>query len=271
MDHTEKVSEYYNYNTRKFLKWGDHASSQCIHQPIWREESYSKLEALHYPHLLISEWIEKIQTGSPLVSDFGSGVGGSLHYLSKLLPKVVFTGVTLSSVQNEIAHKAFNNTPNVHCICADFTQIKLTEQQHLIYQIESFNHAPSQWPLIENVSKNLEPNGIWIIFDDFIITNSPHKMIDQYRNGWLVNALSTQKTFEERLAKFDFVIEGQQDLTAYIRLNRTRDKWNKLFQPIIKPLAKVNPYLRSWYGGLGRQYCLANRLIAYKMLVIRKL
>ena len=273
MNHSERVEKFYDQNSKSFLKFGDHISTKCIHQPIWKDPTYSKEQALHYPHGEIQKWIETLTlnvVGNIKIADFGSGVGASVKYLAPLNQDKAFYAITLSKTQHQIAEEWLKKYPNIHCINDNYLNAALPPL-NVIFQIESYNHCSNREALITKIKNQLIPGGFWIIFDDFVQEKYiNHKDVNQYRKGWLLNILDTFQDFETDCRSNNLKVVNNINLTSYLKLGRPRDKWIKAFSPIIKYAAKINQYARSWYGGMARQKCLKKKMISYQMVVLQK-
>ncbi len=272
----DEIKTYYNRNTFKFLKWGKHAKTTCIHQPIYKN-SKNIQEALHYPHQVIKDWILKFleDSQSMRIADLGCGVGGTLAYLNQHLTKTKldFVGITISSRQVNQARNMWPKSSNVKIICGNFLDYKDPQGFDMIYQIESFNHARSLEEMLIASDHLLKPGGLWIIFDDFISTESQgisQETIAQYRKGWILPNLNRLDKFLVEVKKSGYTVVQNEELTEYLTLFRTRDRWAKLFEPIIRIIYKKSYYLQSIYGGLARQRALSKGWLTYRGLVLRK-
>lgn len=274
MDHVDQIKQFYNRNTARFLRWGDHHRTRSIHQPVWRQESFTKDQALHYPHELIISQINKLRGVDEEIlhiADFGSGVGASVKYLSDHYPDDFFYAITISKAQNDIARNWLQRKKNIKCIEGNFINFNFNHELNCIFQIESFNHVLEREKLLKQIKKSLASKGYWIILDDFLTKEGlTSKWIDQYEKGWVLGKIEFLPKLMEHAASVGLELLHQQDLTPYLRLGRPRDKLIKVLNPLISQLAGVNHYARSWYGGLGRQESLRRGLISYRCVVFEK-
>ncbi|MDX1407995.1 MAG: hypothetical protein R3330_07675, partial [Saprospiraceae bacterium] len=82
----EKVRNYYDDNTKLFLKLGADGSTRSIHQPLFLEPGMSVREAMHTQHdIILRDLIGR--TSSAHVLDLGCGVGASMIYLAARTPE----------------------------------------------------------------------------------------------------------------------------------------------------------------------------------------
>ena len=65
MDHSTGVKNYYEKNTRRFLRFGQDASTKSIHQPLWKEPYFTVKEAVLYANKLILQAIENYPHEKP--------------------------------------------------------------------------------------------------------------------------------------------------------------------------------------------------------------
>ena len=174
MDHADKVKNYYDQNTQKFLWFGRNAATKSIHQPLWKEKDFTLERAYHYSNELIYQEITTYPTTRNItIADLGCGVGSSLFYLSKRLPESIqYYGISISATQIQIAtqqQQSAAKSPSIHFIQADFTKLPTTLPPFdIVYSIEAFAHAPKAEKYLEQVSKKLIKGGKLILIDDFL-------------------------------------------------------------------------------------------------------
>jgi len=105
-DHLRQVRKYYDHNTGRFLKWGKGESTFNLHGALWHPEVKSLDGAMHYSNELVAREIERCPYPVNRVLDLGCGVGGSIFYLVRRLPRVrSFTGISLSPLQIDTARQ----------------------------------------------------------------------------------------------------------------------------------------------------------------------
>ena len=102
------VREYYNGNTRAFLRFGK-GRTRAIHRAIHAPGVRSLEEAYHVVDERILAMLAPVvaehaaRTGlQATIADLGCGVGASIAYLSKRID-ARFVGITVSEVQASIA------------------------------------------------------------------------------------------------------------------------------------------------------------------------
>jgi len=293
MNHSAGVKNYYEKNTRKFLRFHRDAETKSIHQPLWKESNFTLKEAVFYANKLIQKQIENYPYKKNLtIIDLGCGVGSSLFYLAENLNATAsYYGVSISETQIDIAQNTVarhrntkQTTANFHFIVADFTQLPPTIPTiDIAFSIEAFVHASAAEKYLAEISQYLKKGGKLILIDDFIrdginrntLDSVAQKAIADFEYGWMVNSLKTKNQLSEIAADYDLRIIEEEDLTPYMRNNTLKHKWIGFlvfsFRWLYDLLPQKSPYFRSWIGGKGKQYCLRHGILQYKKIVLVKM
>jgi len=277
----DKVNEYYDNNSALFLKLGVDKSHFNIHQPLWTSETSNYAEAVNHSNLQIAntidETFENAISEPAKIVDLGCGVGGSLIYLQQYFKskKYEFEGLTLSQKQVDISKKIMKQLDiTVNIKQGNFQNtFRHFKNVDVIYMIESFLHSPNYKQLLEEVSKTLRHNGLFIIVDDFInikATNSKEKKwIQQYKEKWLIGSLLEMEELLNTSEKNELQLVSSKNFTPYIKQN-LRNKLLHLLNFPLNILPFQYTYINSLTGGIARQVCLKQNLINYKMMVFQK-
>ena len=293
MNHSTKIKKYYNNNTRRFVGLQRKAATKSIHQPLWKEPSFTLKLAYAYSNQLVLEQINTFTKEGPIhIMDLGCGVGSSIFYLLDKNPKPAnYYGITISATQIAIAKAAWNakyanKLPHstVRFIEADFSKLPTDlPKVDLIFSIEAFTHAADAAAYFKQCSQQLHKGGRLILIDDFLNNDSSieslelksQQAIADFKYGWLVNSLVKSKELVHIAATYNLKIVEEVDLTPLMRNNTLKHKWIGFlvftFRCLYELLPKKSYYFRSWIGGKGKQYCLKKGIVKYKKIVLEKM
>jgi len=171
-----EVNNYYDKNTKLFLKLGVDKEHFNIHQPLWSPSVKTQSEAANYSNLQIALTIGNIKKPNLSILDLGCGVGGGLMFLNQYFKNNLFEyyGLTLSQKQVDIAQDLMQQlNTSIHISQGNFQETAQHFQQvDVVYMIEAFIHSPNFTTLIEQVSTCLTKDGLFIIVDDWLNTDS---------------------------------------------------------------------------------------------------
>lgn len=287
MQHTEQVREYYDHNTARFLKLGKHRGTQNIHQALWAEGVQSPEEAVSYSNRLVLEELEDVAKrsgeSSLKVLDLGCGVGSSILYLARnYTSKASFTGITLSSIQAEIANErkaSIDNATELQFLHGDFLNLPDLPAQHLAFAIEAFVHAADPRQFFEEASKVLGKGGKLVLIDDFLAEEGtkPEQLDEQqrawlqdFRAGWLAQSLISLSQLQQIAGQHGFTFLKDRNLTPYMEIGRLRDQFIGLMIRFAGPAMRRSTYFKSLTGGYAKQQCLKTGLVSYRQVVLRK-
>lgn len=101
----QQVHDYYESNTKRFLRFGQGASESVIRRALWGPGVETQQQAFHYVEELILGHLRSLAADGARqlqVVDMGCGAGASLSYLAQ---RCAFQGlgITLSPVQVQLA------------------------------------------------------------------------------------------------------------------------------------------------------------------------
>ena len=280
--HARQVREYYDHNTERFLRWGKDEGTANLHGALWPPEVTSLGEAMHYSNELVAREIEQCPTPVNRVLDLGCGVGGSLFYLGRRLPRVrCFTGISLSPLQIDSARQRTPETQKnrFHFEEGCFLQLPAERfKADFSYSIEAFAHCPDPDAFFGVQAGVLPPGGRLAIIDDCLSDEmdtgglpARHvRLLGIYRRNWLLPGLRGRTALKSIADEKGFRLIKDQNLTPYLRLGRPRDKAISLMVRCLGPLMERDTYLRSLLGGDAKQKCYLEGLIHYRLLVFEK-
>ena len=272
---TKAIKAYYEYNTKRFLKFGQHAETQAIHQPLWAPGIETVEEAVHYCHQMILEEFSVLKQCNHIL-DLGCGVGASLNYLYGQIDvaKPKFSGITISPTQIEIAKSHFKDKA-IQFYEGDFLNLPSEIQKvDLAYCIEAFIHASSIDGFFKSVSDRMNKGGRLIIIDDLInqenITKENQVLLKKFEEGWHAGTLSTINNAKEKAAQNGFTFIKHQSLSPYLKIGRPRDKFISIYVKVMEPFIKNSYYFSMLRGGNAKQRLIKRKVLDYSFLVFEK-
>jgi SAM-dependent methyltransferase len=280
--HARQVREYYDHNTERFLRWGKHEGTANLHGALWPPDVTSLGEAMHYSNELVAREIEQCPTPVKRVLDLGCGVGGSLFYLGRRLPRVrCFTGISLSPLQINSARRRTPETLKNRFHFEEGCFLQLPGERFktdFSYSIEAFAHCPDPGAFFGVQAGVLPPGGRLAIIDDCLSDEIDPgglpvrhvRLLGIYRRNWLLPGLRSRTALKSIADEKGFRLIKDQNLTPYLRLGRPRDKAISLLVRLLGPLMERDTYLRSLLGGDAKQKCYLEGLIHYRLLVFEK-
>ena len=278
-DIDRQVREYYDRNTERFLRWGKDEGTFNIHGALWPPGVKSLGAAMQYSNELVAREIEQCPYPVDRVLDLGCGVGGTLFYLGRRLPRVQsLSGISLSPLQIDRARQRIPETQKhrFHFEEASFLLLPAERfKTDFSYSIEAFGHSPDPGIFFGVQAGLLPPRGRLVIIDDCLsdladsagVPARQRRLLAIYRRNWLLPGLRGLTDLKSRAAEKGFRLVKDQDLTPYLRLGRPRDRAISLLAGWLGPLMERGPYLRSLLGGDAKQKCYREGLVHYRLMV----
>jgi tocopherol O-methyltransferase len=275
------VERYYERNTRRFLWFGGGRHAHAIHRQLWGDGVTDVDGAARHINELLTQALGRIANGdTPIIIDFGCGVGGTVMHLAAAFPDAHLHGVTISRQQVEIATGASREAGldgHVQFHVADFESLELDLAADAIVAIESFIHSRSADSFFATAARHLKPGGSLIVIDDFTTRASrdqspaEQRQARQFRDGWRVPGLCTTRECAKDARRHGLELEAETDLTGLIRLRRPRDRLIALVAPVaaLLGLARV-PFFGNLIGGNALHAGLVDGLFQYRWLSFRR-
>jgi cyclopropane fatty-acyl-phospholipid synthase-like methyltransferase len=279
----QQVHDYYESNTKRFLRFGQGASENVIHRALWGPGVETQQQAFHYVEDLILEQLKSLAAdGAPQlqVVDMGCGAGASLSYLAQ---RCGFQGlgITLSPVQVQLAQQlwtARKQDSTLRCVQGSFLNIPLTDASaDAAYAIEAFLHASSPERFLAEAARILKPGGLLLLCDDFLsergarteaLSAREQRWLRDFKEGWRVNSVIGVKDLLSRAT--DFTLARDTDLSPYLQLRRPRDYAIAALVAVARYFPLKSPWWGNLSGGDALQRCLAGDVLTHRLLVLRR-
>lgn len=278
----DSVSHYYDSNTRRFLLMGSGRGAHSIHRELWGPGVGSAREAAGHIDRMVADEVARLVPGpSPLILDFGCGVGGTLFHLAERFRGARLHGITVSRRQVEIAERLARKLGHAdRCTFSlgDFQTAELDLRADVIVAVESFTHCDSADAFFASAASHLREGGRLILADDFLA--SPWDSLDarqrlrvqELRTGWRVPAICTRESLVEAAGARGLGVERTVDLTAHTRPgSRVRDRLVAALSPLLARLGLGRfPFYGNTIGGNALQIGLREGFLRYELLVLRR-
>ncbi|MEW2430088.1 class I SAM-dependent methyltransferase [Micromonospora sp. NPDC047644] len=282
--HVDRVADYYDDNTRRFLLVSESPGSDAIHRGVWMPGVATVAEAADTVNRLIIERLRgHVPAESARLLDLGCGVGATMVRLAREMDGTI-SGVTISRVQAEIAAKRFAReglTERCQAICADFAELPAEPHYDAMVAVEAVVHSPSLEKLIPSLVERLRPGGRLILCDDWITDKdrglaARDRCLDQFRAGWRIGSLHTIAELAAMSERVGLRIVEDLDLTSYLRLGRPRDRVINLVVGATSVVPRLRnrlvemPFWANMLGGSALQHGLSRRWLEYHLIVLEK-
>ena len=270
----DEVSQYYDHNIARFLRFGGSGNSAAIHRKLWAPGVQNASQAFLYINRLAAEAIRPaVNPGPGHVLDVGCGAGGTSTWLAERLPGHV-TGIANSKKQIQIAQDRADRlglAGRCKFILADFQDLPEMEPAHAAVAIESFVHARDGGGFFQQIAKCLLPGGRLVVCDDFLEpkTFPPRQArqargwIGRFRQGWHATSVMPVEEAVRLAEDAGFCLAAKRDLTAYVHKSSFALVIGML---LASALPLKTPFLENWRGGSALQICIRNRWIGYYAL-----
>jgi len=264
------TAAYYDKNTAVFIRTQKAQAVDTIHRALYAPGVKNRQEALQYCHRLILEEMEG--ETARRVLDLGCGVGATIRFLREQHPDADFRGLTVSSVQRDIAARE-----GLPVELGDYHQKEWFDSQSpfdLVYAVESLQHANDLEAVVSNVSRICPPAARVLVIDDFQsdrpIPERYRKLLDRFRQGWHAHGYRPRPDFIRVMEAAGFRLRRELDLSAYMRSNRA---FNFILYALLSPLnllRKPPAYAENLLGGNALLRLQDLGLSTYRLLVFVK-
>ncbi len=275
---TAAVREYYERNTRRFLRWGRDGGTKNLHAALWPPGVHSTAEAMQAANELVAREIEDCPVPARRLLDLGCGVGASLFYLGRRLPAIErLTGVTLSPLQATCARGAIpaGEVGRFRFVEADFLDLDPGRFAcDFAFAIEAFAHAPDAAAFFRAAAPLLPAGGRLALIDDVLEEGAARNpgaaasaLLETYRRCWRLPSLLPEEDVVTAAAAAGMRGIRRRDLTPWLRLGRPRDRAIALFLRLAGRRLRASLYFQMLLGGDAKQRCYRAGITAYRLLV----
>jgi len=264
------TAAYYDKNTALFIRTQKAQAADTIHRALYAPGVTDRREALQYCHRLILEEMERETTRRVL--DLGCGVGATIRFLRDLRPEVEYLGLTVSSVQRDLAVRE-----GLPVELGDYHMKEWFEDRlpfDLVYAVESLQHANDLEAVIANLSRACPPAARVLVIDDFQsdgeIPGRYRKLLDRFRQGWHAHGYRARADFIRTMESAGFRLRRELDLSPFMC---SRPVFNLFLYALLSPLtllSKPPAYAQNLSGGNALLRLQDLGLSTYRLMVFEK-
>lgn len=277
------VAEYYDENTKAFLRFGHGGEVFAIHRAVWGPGVDTRTAAMQYVDKLIAHAVRKFKAGTAV--DLGCGCGGSMAFLADRCTGVPVYGITLSKVQHEIGMRyleqrgiAGNIRLGSYLDRGFYESVGLPRNADiasvLLYAVESYLHNPDRNRFFSLMKEFTLSGDVLIICDDFL-DRAPEggrvaRLHRDFVRGWRATNLQFHGDVLELAREHSFTVVEDADLTGMLELNRVRDIFIRLTLPLVRLFGGKGPFTGNLIGGNALQVLLLKRVLRYRFIVFQR-
>lgn len=275
----QDIADYYDRNTRVFLRIGASSGALALHRGLWDAETANAAAAADAVHtLLAEEAMRQLGSAPRRILDLGCGVGGSVFALLERFPEATALGVTLSAAQVELARAhadARQLSTRARFLQADFESLDGLAVDaggfDLVIAIESLAHADAVGAVFDAAQRMMDARrSLLLIVDDTLtpgtLTPTQERSVARFRTGWQLPGLSTADALKAYARSAGLDVCLNRNLTPRIRTRRLRDLAVRAVAPVLHGLGVKHPFAGNLCGGAALSAALENGAIEYRLL-----
>jgi len=275
----QDIADYYDRNTRVFLRIGASSGALALHRGLWDAETANAAAAADAVHtLLAEEAVHRLGSAPRRILDLGCGVGGSVFALLDRFPDATALGVTLSAAQVELArsHAAARQlSARARFLQADFESldglVSEASDFDLVIAIESLAHADAVGAVFDAAQRMMDARrSLLLIVDDTLtpgtLTPEQDREVARFRAGWRLPGLCTADALITHARSAGLDVCMNRNLTTRIRTRRLRDLAVRVVAPVLHGLGIKHPFAGNLRGGAALSAALENGAIEYRLL-----
>jgi len=275
--HQRRVADYYDRNTRRFLRLGRGGAQLAIHRSIWAPGVRTRTQAALYINRRIEE--HAVAVNAEQLLDLGCGVGGTMIDLATSRP-ARYAGLTISRAQKQLGDELVLKRglqEQIRIFEGDFTDPKvfrLFPSQNLIYAVESMIHIPPETNIAPLIAESLVPGGVFILCDDMLtdleeeMGEKDRALLQEFREQWYAPGIRSSRSWIESFEEAGLEAEKADDFTPWLKIFGPRDLAAAALVPLLRGMRK--PWTENLVGGTALQRLIRRGRIRYRFLVFRK-
>lgn len=273
---TSQVAEYYDRNTRPFLRWGGSGEHlAAIHREIWGPGVVNQWQAFEYLNHYVLERLQALtseQHTSPRALDLGCGIGGTTTWLASRC-NATFVGVTLSPVQTAWAtRRALQLGVSERCqfTTADMTASPLEPSFDLGYAIESLIHVADADAFFREASRLVRHGGKLVVCDDFLAPQSAPRAqpwLATFKRGWSAFGLRTWQATRAAAERHGWELEHCEDVSCQQPVAPRAVVY--LGNALLRLPGLRGAYWESLRGSTALQACVRHGWVEYRTATFR--
>ena len=267
------VTDYYDNNTRRFIRFGVGKGEYAIHRQAWGTGVSTEAEALHFAEDLIIR--RMAGSGIKSVLDMGCGVGGTIRYMRDRYP-AHYRGITISPVQARMAEQILGNDAVMMGDMTDGDSLpslfSACPHPAAIVCIEAFLHLKAGARWFHELARHTAPGDLLFIQDNFLSNSGQRgrrdsRFIDDFTTGWKASSLLTTEEVIDAAEAAGFAILGDVNLTPMLKSRPMQRLSIALLVALLKPLRIRAGWWDNFSGGNALQRCIRRGLTSYRQLV----
>lgn len=224
-NHNQAITKYYRRFQQSYRDWGQDPNRPgiyALHFGFNEEEGGNNhAEAVRQTGIeLIKEG--QIKNGH-VILDAGCGTGAITFELLSTFSSSKVYGINISTDQiaTAQAYKESSGAKNASFLLQDYLSLGFKDAifDDVLY-CESLCHARDKTVLLKEAARVLKPEGKIVIADALTFNNSftdaEEKLLEQFRNGWLVPNIDPLDTFTAKMAEAGFGSISIKDVTSAV-------------------------------------------------------
>lgn len=226
---------------------------------------HKKLTSENFGYSDIYQWIAEIYTydSNAQILDAGCGVGYGSIYLSKQWNCNV-KGISLSDAEINKASEFIKNEnlKNKVIFKQQSYDDLIPKSFDFIIAIESVKHSLDINKTLSSLKNALKPNGILLIVDDFLISETNSYLVKKYSRDWKLKVILKHHSFAS-----DFTLK--KDLTPFVNTKSHALLNTSIFAlSLLSPILKIAPIMR---GGLYLEQLFKKNIMKYYALEFKSI
>lgn len=273
------IQKYYLVNRIAYSIF--QSSKGYIHMGVTRDGKF-KLEDLIEPAKFVNKYVSKLSNDSKIL-ELATGRASNSLYLSQNHTDKDFNAIDLSDGQLKYAYHNAKKVTNLNIFKGDYHNLSQFEESSfdICFIIEALCYSTAKRKVLDEVSRVLKPNGIFIVIDGYL--NKEEKDLDKeillanrlVEVGMAVSKFETYTSFR-RSAEVNYKVENEENISKEVLPSMLRlEKWARVFfkyVPIARTLSKLLPqiFVYNSLSGYLMPNLIEEGIANYMITVLRK-